>query len=119
MKSREEVMAGWYATRTVHMPDDDERGITSILIWIEHRENGQWAVGRASDLQQRDFAEPQQHDYIFEGYEIDDALEAANNALEDDVVASERDGIEERAAPFLRKELEEPLNEWFWGRRAR
>jgi hypothetical protein len=74
-------------------------------------------VGRASDLTQRDFAAPRATDYIFNGFEIDDALDAANAALEEDLVASEQDGIQAGAQPFLRRELEEPLNEWFWGRR--
>jgi hypothetical protein len=100
------------------MPAADEKGVESILIWIEHRTDGSWAVGRASDLTQRDFPEPRNHDYVFEGYEIEDALEAANNALEDDVTASELDGIDAGVKAFIRSELEQPLNEWFWGRRA-
>jgi hypothetical protein len=113
-----QVQARWYATRTIPMPDANERGVESILIWIEHRvEDGAWAVGRASDLTQREFAEPREHDYLFTGFEIDDALDAANGALEDDLVASEQDGIRADAQPFLRRDLEEPLNDWFWGRR--
>lgn len=91
----------------------------SIMIWIERREDGSWAVGRASDLTQREFSEPRPNDYVFVGFEIDDALDAANAALEDDVVASEQDGIDVEAAPFLRRDLEAPLNSWFWGRRER
>ena len=101
------------------MPDADERGIDSILIWVEHRAaEGAWAVGRASDLTQREFAEPREHDYVFEGFDIDEALQAANEALEDDVTASELDGLDPQVRPFKRSELEEPLNEWFWGRRS-
>lgn len=119
MTSSADVKNRWYATRTIPMPNDDERGIDSILIWVEHRpENAQWAVGRASDLAQREFAEPRGIDYVWEGFDIDDALEAANNALEDDVTASELDGMEADARPFMKAELQEPLNEWFWGRRA-
>jgi hypothetical protein len=119
VKAQNQVRASWYATRTIPMPDQDEKGIDSILIWIEHRkEDGQWAVGRASDLAQRDFSEPQPHDYIFEGYDIDECLERANEALEDDATASELDGLDARVRAFLRSELEQPLNEWFWGRRA-
>lgn len=117
MKSPSQMRASWFATRTIPMPDSDERGIESILIWIERRDDGSWAVGRASDLTQREFAEPRAHDYVFTGFEIDDALDAANGALEDDVVASEQDGIDVEVAPFLRRDLEEPLNDWFWGRR--
>jgi len=99
------------------MPDADERGTASILIWIERREDGTWAVGRASDLTQREHSAPRSHDFVFEGFDIDDAVDAANAALEDDLVASEQDGIQAEAQPFLRRDLEEPLNDWFWGRR--
>lgn len=126
MKSQSEVRARWYATRTIPMPNDDERGIDSILIWIEHRSRaagagdgaGAWAVGRASDLAQRESSEPREHDYIFTGHDIDDAIDSANQALEDDIVASEADGIRAEASPFLRRDLQQPLNEWFWGRRT-
>ncbi|MCW2923772.1 MAG: hypothetical protein JWM98_1176 [Thermoleophilia bacterium] len=117
MKSQSEVRSSWYATRTIPMPDSDERGTASCLIWIEHREDGSWAVGRASDLTQREHAAPRDSDYVFIGFEIDDALDAANGALEDDLVASEADGITADVSPFLRRDLESPLNEWFWGRR--
>lgn len=119
MKSQSQVRSSWYATRTIPMPDQDERGTASILIWIEHRhEDGSWAVGRASDLTQREHSAPRESDYVFTGFEIDDAIDAANGALEDDLVASEGDGIRVDAAPFLRRDLESPLNEWFWGRRT-
>lgn len=119
MKPQGEVQSKWYAVRTIHMPDDDERGIDSIRIWMERREGGEWAVGRASDLAQREYPEPRDTDYVFSGFDLDDALQAANNALEDDVVASEMDGMtEEQVRPFTHKELEDPLNEWFWGRRS-
>jgi hypothetical protein len=100
------------------MPAPDERGVQSILIWIERRDDGSWAVGRASDLTQREHSAPRASDFVFTGFDIDDALDAANGALEDDVVASEGDGIATRATPFLRRDLESPLNDWFWGRRA-
>jgi hypothetical protein len=49
-------------------------------------------------------------------YELDDALEAANLTLEDDVVVSEGDGLEEKVKPFRREELLEPLERAFFGR---
>ncbi len=116
MRQHRAVRPGWYATRTVHMPDDDERGVSSVLFWIEHRADGTWAVGRASDLDQRQFDEPRAQDYVFTGFELDDALLAANNVLEDEVTASEHDGIDENTRPFTRRELEQPLAAWFWGR---
>lgn len=117
MKPQHEVQARWYAARTIPMPSRAEDGVESVLIWMERREGGLWAVGRASDLAQREYPEPRSHDYVFEGYDIEDALTAANEALEDELSASERDGIEPHVKPFLRRDLEAPLNEWFWGRR--
>ena len=100
------------------MPDDDERGIGSIMIWLERRDGGEWGVGRASDLDQREFSSPRKTDYIFTGFEIEDALQVADEALEDDVNASAMDGMDPAVRAFTRKELQDPLNEWFWGRRA-
>ena len=42
--------------------------------------------------------EPHAEDYVFVGYELDDALEAANVTLEDDVVVSEGDGWTARSS---------------------
>ena len=118
MRPQNEAQTNWYAARTLPMPDADERGIESILIWIERR-NGGWAVGRASDLAQRQYSEPRRHDFVFEGFDLDDALNAANEALEDELQAAEMDGLDpDNVRPFTRREVQEPLNEWFWGRRA-
>ena len=55
---------------------------------------------------------------MFEGYQLEDALEAANSALEDDVSVLEQDGVElGLVAPFKRSELLGPLERWFFGRR--
>ncbi len=51
---------------------------------------------------------------MFEGYELDDALEAANGALEDDVSVAEQDGELGRVAPFTRKEIVPKLERWFF-----
>ena len=118
MKPVQEARATWYAVRQIPMPDGDERGTMSNLLWMERRAGGLWAVGRASDLAQRQYSAPRENDYLFVGYELDDALRVANEALEDELEASERDGIHPDAAPFTRKELQAPLNEWFWGRRT-
>ena len=53
-------------------------------------------------------------DYLFEGYELDDALEAANAALEDDVSVFEQDGGAGRVAPFTRKEIVPRLERLFF-----
>ena len=54
---------------------------------------------------------------MFEGYELEDALERANEVLEDDARVSEQDGREEALKPFVRAEILGPLERWFFGRR--
>lgn len=96
----------------------DDRGAPErIVIWIERRPGALWAVGRAVNPQHRSSDEPRRDDFIFEGHELEDALERGNAALEDDVVVSESDGQTEKIAPFTRKELLGPLERWFFGRR--
>jgi hypothetical protein len=76
-----------------------------------------WAVGRAVNPLLRQTDDPRSDDYLFEGYELQDALDAANAALEDDVSVSEDDGSEVRQPPFRRSEVLGPLERWFFGRR--
>ena len=52
---------------------------------------------------------------MFEGYELEDALEAANAALEDDVSVLEEDGSTGKVQPFKREEVLKPLERWFFG----
>jgi hypothetical protein len=67
--------------------------------------------------QHRPSDRPRTDDYVFEGYELEDALEAANGTLEDDVsVLEEEEGLDERVPPFTRDELLKPLEKWFFGR---
>jgi hypothetical protein len=106
---------GRFAERELHGVDDsgsDER----VVIWIERKAGALWAVGRAVNPQQRNDSAPRPDDYIFDGYELDDALECANAALEDDLTVSEADGHAERLRPFTREELLKPLEAWFFGR---
>ena len=106
--------AGRFAERELHGVDEagtDER----ILIWIERREGGAWGVGRAINPQHRSTDEPRADDYVFEGFELDDALQRANEILEDDLSVSEGDGRSEHVRPFTRKELLRPLERWFFG----
>ena len=108
--------AARFAEREVHGVDD--RGEAErIVIWIERKEGGMWGVGRAVNPQHRPSDEPRAHDYVFEGYELQDALDAANEALEDDVSVAEGDGSTVRQAPFRRSEILGPLERWFFGRR--
>ena len=96
----------------------DDAGVEErIVFWIERKPGALWAVGRSVNPQHRASDEPRPDDYIFEGYELEDALEQANAALEDDVRVLEEDGRTERVAPFKRAELLGPLERWFFGRR--
>jgi hypothetical protein len=106
---------GRYAERALSGVDDvgeEER----IVLWIERRSGGVWAVGRAVNVHLRDSDETRPEDVIFEGYELDDALTRANEALEDDVVVLERDGRPADAKPFTRKEILPLLERWFFNR---
>ena len=96
----------------------DESGAPErVLLWVERKDGGVWAVGRVVNPQHRPSDEPRADDYLFEGYELDDALDAANGALEDDLSVSESDGRSEKLKPFTRGELLKPLERWFFGRR--
>jgi hypothetical protein len=104
---------GRYAERTLDCVDDGgapER----IVLWIERKDGGIWAVGRTVNPQHRSSDAPRPDDYVFEGYELDDALEAANAALEDDVSVYEQDGGGGRVTPFMRKEIVPHLERLFF-----
>ena len=106
--------AGRFAERVVEGVDDGgspER----IVLWIERKEGGIWAVGRAVNPQHRPSDAPRPEDYLFEGYELQDALDAANEALEDDAQVAEQDGSSAKCRPFKRSEILEPLERWFFG----
>ena len=104
-----------FATREIVGVDD--RGETErVVIWIERLQGGVWAVGRAVNPQYRHSDEARRDDYVFQGYELADALEAANVTLEDDCRVSEQDGRDEKVKPFVRDELLRPLERWFFGR---
>jgi hypothetical protein len=104
-----------YAERNLVGVDDvgeEER----IVVWIERRAGAVWAVGRAVNPQLRESDEPRPEDVIFEGYELGDALDRANEALEDDVRVLEEDGRPAYARPFTRKEVLPLLERWFFNR---
>jgi hypothetical protein len=104
-----------FAEREVHGVDD--RGEAErIVIWIERLPGALWAVGRTVNPQHRPSDEPRDDDYVFQGYELSDALEAANGALSDDARVSAEDGRTAEAKPFERNELLKPLERWFFGR---
>ena len=112
---RRHSTAGRFAERQLRGFDDagaEER----VVVWIERKSGGVWAVGRAVNPQHRVTDEPRSDDYVFEGFELEDALEAANNCLEDDLDVSEKDGRPEHVRPFTRNELLKPLERWFFNR---
>jgi hypothetical protein len=106
---------GRYAERTLVGVDDvgqEER----IVLWIERRPGALWAVGRVVNPQLRDSDDPRPEDVVFDGYELEDALDRANEALEDDVRVLEEDGRPADARPFTRKEVLPLLERWFFNR---
>jgi hypothetical protein len=115
MKRQDRV--GRFAERELRAVDDGGAPET-VTIWIERKPGAVWAVGRAVNLSARASSSPRQDDYLFEGFELEDALEAANGCLEDDVRVSEGDGRNEKVRPFTRTELLKPLERWFFGRDA-
>lgn len=103
-----------FAERVLHGVGEDGRR-EQILVWIERRPGALWAVGRAIDIGNRRTPRPRPDDFLFEGYEMGDALEAANNALRDDLEVSAGEGLSEQVALFEEDELLKPLERWFFG----
>jgi hypothetical protein len=93
---------------------DDEGNEERVVFWIEYQPEALWAVGRAINPQLRPGNEPRNDDYVFKGYELDDALSEANGALSDDLRVSSEEGIEQEIHPFAREEILEPLERWFF-----
>jgi hypothetical protein len=113
----QKAASGRFAERVLEGVDD-VGGEERIVIWIERRPGALWAVGRSVNAQHRSSVEPREDDYVFQGYELEDALEQANACLEDDVRVLEQDGRDGSAVkPFVRDELLKPLERWFFGER--
>lgn len=113
MKRRETTAV--FAERVLEGVDD--AGVAErVVIWIERKPGALWAVGRAVNPQHRPSELPRPDDYVFEGYELEDALEQANATLADDARVSEEDGRPASVEPFAREELLKPLERWFFGR---
>jgi hypothetical protein len=106
---------GRYAERELVGVDDVGRE-ERIVLWLERRPGGIWAVGRAVNPQLRESDDTRPEDVVFEGYELEDALQRANEALEDDVSVREGDGLDANAKPFTRKEVLPLLERWFFNR---
>ena len=106
---------GRFAERVLAGVDDageEER----MVLWIERRPGGVWVAGRSINPQVRESDDPRPEDVVFEGYELEEALAHANEALEDDVTVLERDGRAVDVRPFTRKEVLPRLERWFFGR---
>ena len=71
--------------------------------------------GRAIDIGNRRTPQPRADDYVFEGYEMGDALSAANTALRDDLEVSAEEGVDTKVPLFEEDELLKPLERWFFG----
>ena len=111
---RRTAQPGRYAERV--LDGFDEAGVPErVVLWIERKDDGIWAVGRAVNPQHRQSADPRPDDFVCETYELEEALEQANAALEDDVVVLETDGeLRTRVAPFTRKEIVPRLERVFF-----
>lgn len=104
-----------YAERTL-VGVDDEGAEERIVIWLERRPGALWVVGRSVNAHVRASDVPRPEDVVFEGYELEDALGRANEALEDEVEVLEADGLEADVRPFTRKEILPLLERWFFNR---
>ena len=102
-----------FAVRSVRGIDDGGSPET-VSLWIEWQPGGVWAVGRAVNAAHRENpAIPRSDDWIFTGYEMADALEAANDALEADLAVSSPPEV---PRPFAADELRGRLERWFFDR---
>ncbi len=93
---------------------DDEGNEERVLIWIEYKPDAVWGVGRVVNGHLRPSDEPREDDYVFDGYELNDAIAAANGALTDDLRVSREEGVEQEVPLFTREEILERLEHWFF-----
>ena len=74
----------------------DDAGVQErVVIWIERKEGGVWAVGRAVNPQHRESDEPRPGDYTFEGYELQEVVagEVPGRQADDDIVVFKSNGL--------------------------
>ena len=111
---RRSSRGGRYAERVL-VGVDDAGNEERIALWIERRAEGlgcrTCGQSPAPGLRRDEAGGPD-----LRGYELEDALQRANEALEDDVVVLEGDGREAEAKPFTRKEVLPVLERWFFNR---
>lgn len=110
------MQRNWFAERTVSGVGDDG-GSEQITLWIERKPGALWAVGRAVGLAERHDGAVHADDYVFEGYEMGDAVDAANEALDSDLEVCLSEGRAQDVAEFTTAELLPELEKWFFGRR--
>jgi hypothetical protein len=93
---------------------DDAGEPEEVRIWIDWLPGGLWGVGRAVDIGARENPRLlRDDDWLFRGYEMQDALEAANAALDADLDVSREDGETPAPSPFSEEELRPRLERWF------
>jgi len=110
--------AQWFAERSIRGVGDD--GAAEVVtIWIERKPGALWAMGKAVGLTERHDRLVRPDDYVFKSYEMGDALEAANAALDADLDVSAEEGKPQEIEPFSEGELLIPLERWFFGRSPR
>jgi hypothetical protein len=103
-----------FAERTVHGIDDAGRQET-VRVFIAWLDGGRWGVGRVVDGQHRENPKlARDEDWIFQGFEMADALAAANDALTTDLEVSRADGMNEDVRPFGEAELRRKLERWYF-----
>jgi hypothetical protein len=106
--------AGRFAERTLHGIDDSGRTET-ISLWIDWLDGGVWGVGRVVNAALRENPHlAREDDWLFRGYEMGDALAAANEALTCDLEVSRADGKNEDVRLFDEDELRRRLERWFF-----
>ncbi len=103
-----------FADRTVR-GRDDHGDAEIVTIWIDRLPGAVWSVGRAVNMANREQPAPRAEDELWSGYELGDALAAANDALEADLDASDdNDDHNETLKPFSETELKHRLERWFF-----
>jgi hypothetical protein len=110
---RRHISEGRFAERSLVGVDEAGRE-EQVVIWIERKPGALWAVGRTVNAHLRASDAPRPDDYVFEGYELEDCLEAANACLSDDERVSQQDGRGRPVEDFTREELLKPLERWFF-----
>jgi hypothetical protein len=93
---------------------DDHGQREEVCIWIDWLPGGIWGVGRAVDLGARENPSLlRDDDWVFRGYEMQDALQAANEALSADLEVSREVGEPDATPLFSEAELRPRLERWF------